>query len=260
MTGHSSLEPHSLSTLDEQAAPISSRHLPTEANVTEQMPSRAAANDRPFPSPRTSASRLNQGKSLLWEVAQTVLLTVAIFLAVRLVVQNFRVEGASMDPTLRSGQFLLINKVTYARVDGTPLEAVVPSSNRRASTHYLFGGPSRGDIVVFRSPTSSDKDFIKRVIGLPGETVKIQDGRVFINGTELAEPYVTHRATYDVDSKRVPSDSFFVLGDNRPNSSDSHLSGFGSISADSIIGRAWVSYWPPNRWGVVDSAVYAGLD
>jgi signal peptidase I len=249
-----------LSTLDEQTAGISSRHLPTEANAREQMASRAAATDAAFPPTRASAGRLNQGKSLLWEVAQTVLLTVAIFLAVRLVVQNFRVEGASMDPTLRSGQFLLINKVTYAHVDGTPLEAVVPPTNQRASTHYLFGGPSRGDIVVFRSPTSSDKDFIKRVIGLPGETVKILDGRVFINGTELVEPYVTHRATYDLDSKRVPSDSFFVLGDNRPNSSDSHLSGFGSISADSIIGRAWVSYWPPNRWGVVESAVYANLD
>jgi len=201
---------------------------------------------------------MSQGRALVWEVAQTVLLTVAIFLSVRLVVQNFRVEGASMDPTLRSGQFLLINKVTYARVDSTPLEQLVPSKKSPSMAHYVFGGPSRGDIIVFRSPGSADKDFIKRLIGLPGETVKIQDGRVFINGIELDEPYVTHHATYDLDSKKIPSDSYFVLGDNRPNSSDSHLGWF--VPADSIIGRSWVSYWPPNLWGVIQPAAYANVD
>ena len=190
---------------------------------------------------------MSQGRALIWEVAQTVLLTVAIFLSVRLVVQNFRVEGASMDPTLHSGQFLLINKVTYTRVDGTPLEQVVPTKKSPSAAHYVFGGPSRGDIIVFRSPGSADKDFIKRVIGLPGETVKIQDGRVFINGIELDEPYVTHHATYDLDSQKVPSDSYFVLGDNRPNSSDSHVWGF--VPADNLVGKAWFAYWPPGDWG-----------
>jgi signal peptidase I len=202
-------------------------------------------------------SRVGQGKALIWEIAQTVLLTIAIFLAVRLVVQNFRVEGASMDPTLRSGQFLLINKITYFRVDGTPLDAAVPKGNERGSTHYVFGGPDRGDIIVFRSPGSADKDFIKRVIGLPGDTVRIDDGRVYINGQQLDEPYITHRATYDLETKRVPSDSYFVLGDNRPNSSDSHLGWF--VPADTIIGRAWVSYWPPSLWGVLSTAAYANL-
>lgn len=202
---------------------------------------------------------MTQGQSLAWEVAQTVLLTVAIFLSVRLVVQNFRVEGASMDPTLNSGQFLLIDKVSYARVDGTPLEYFLPGSNGRAGADYVFGGPTRGDIIVFRSPGQPEKDFIKRVIGLPGETVRIDDGRVYINGTRIDEPYIKHRASYDLEARKIPNDSFFVLGDNRPNSQDSHLGAFGFVKAETIVGRAWLSYWPPNLWGVVQPTAYAEI-
>ena len=214
--------------------------------------------DSPTDSAAASRARLDQGKALAWEVVQTVLLTVAIFLAVRVVVQNFRVEGASMDPTLQSGQFLLINKIAYARLDGTPLAELVPPKSSRSDLHYLFNGPVRGDIIVFRSPGAPDKDFIKRVIGLPGETVQIKDGRVRINGVELDEPYIKHHASYDLDAKRVPSDAYFVLGDNRPNSSDSHLGWF--VPAENIIGRAWVSYWPPGLWGVLQPAAYAKLE
>lgn len=199
-----------------------------------------------------------QGQAMVWEVVQTIVLTIAIFLAVRLVIQNFRVEGASMEPNLHSGQFLLVNKVVYARVDGTPLERFLSTSlPGRGSAHptYVFKGPQRGDVIVFRSPGSPDKDFIKRVIGLPGEMVKIIDGRVWVYGQELDEPYVINKARYDLETKRVPSDSYFVLGDNRPNSSDSHLGWF--VPAENIIGQAWVSYWPPNYWGVVETAGYA---
>jgi signal peptidase I len=241
--------PLSLSTFDDHARGL--RRPASSADPEEALSERTtlSAEARPYP----KSKRVGQGKALLWEIAQTVLLTVAIFLAVRLVVQNFRVEGASMDPTLQSGQFLLINKVAYARVDGTPFEVIVPSSSSRAGMHYVFGGPSRGDIIVFHHKPSG-KEFIKRVIGLPGETVKIQDGRVYVNGVQVEEPYIEHRATYDLDSKRIPSNEFFVLGDNRPNSSDSHLGWF--VPAESIVGRAWVSYWPPNRWGVVQPATY----
>ena len=198
----------------------------------------------------------SQGKSLVWEVAQTVLLTIAIFLAVRMLVQNFRVEGASMDPTLRSGQFLLINKVGYARVDGTPLEALVPD-RPGSDLHYVFGGPTRGEIIVFHAPSQADRDYIKRIIGLPGETIRIKDGRVFINGVELNEPYIKHHARYDFATTTIPTDAFFVLGDNRPNSSDSHGGWF--VTAESIIGKAWLSYWPPDVMGVVQAASYPEL-
>lgn len=248
-----------MSIYDEQTSQFPSQPLRGRIEgANPEVASRSPLDLAEAPHPtRPANSRIGQGRALIWEVAQTVLLTIAIFLAVRMVVQNFRVEGASMDPTLRSGQFLLVNKVTYARVDGTVLDAVVPKANDQGSTHYVFGGPQRGEIIVFRSPGSSDKDFIKRVIGLPGDTVKIDDGRVYINGTLIDEPYITHRASYDLDTKRVPSDAYFVLGDNRPNSSDSHLGWF--VPSDSIIGRAWVSYWPPNLWGVVSTAAYANL-
>ncbi len=200
-----------------------------------------------------SESRGESARALVWEIVQTVLLTIAIFLAVRSVVQNFRVEGASMDPTLHSGQYLLINKVTYARVDGTVLDRFVDDATPNDQANFIFGGPQRGDIVVFRSP-GADKDFIKRVIALPGETVRIQNGRVFVNGKPIDEPYIKHRATYDLEQKTVPPGAYFVLGDNRPNSSDSHLGWF--VPADNVIGRAWVSYWPPTYWGVMAAAAY----
>ncbi len=212
-----------------------------------------AADERP-PEAVASESRGDSARSLIWEVVQTVLLTIAIFLAVRSVVQNFRVEGASMDPTLHSGQYLLINKVTYARTDGTFLDQFFADTTPNDRVNFLFSGPQRGDVVVFRSPGQADKDFIKRVIALPGETVRIVGGQVLVNGQPLDEPYIEHRATYDLDLKAVPPGSYFVLGDNRPNSSDSHLGWF--VPANSIIGKAWVSYWPPTYWGVMPAAAY----
>ncbi len=194
-----------------------------------------------------------------WELVQTILLTVLIFLGVRAVVQNFRVEGASMEPTLHTGQYLLINKAAYFRTDGTPLATMLPG-NREGSSDFVFGGPHRGDVVVFQAPTQPDKDFIKRVIGLPGDTVLIRNGQVFVNGEHLEEPYIHFPATYNypIDGKpfRVPDANFFVLGDNRPNSSDSHLGW--TVPVGNLIGRAWVSYWPPASWGMVGAAVYAG--
>jgi signal peptidase I len=205
--------------------------------------------------PSTAAeSRRESARSLAWEIIQTVLLTIIIFLAVRSVVQNFRVEGASMDPTLHGGQYLLINKVVYARTDGTLLEQFFTDATPDDGVNFVFGGPQRGDIIVFRSPGQSDKDFIKRVIALPGETVRINKGQVFVNGERLPEPYVRHRANYDLEQKTVPPGSYFVLGDNRPNSSDSHLGWF--VPANNIIGKAWVSYWPPTYWGVMPAAAY----
>lgn len=199
-------------------------------------------------------SRGDSARSLVWEIVQTVLLTIAIFLAVRSVVQNFRVEGASMDPTLHTGQYLLINKVLYARADGTLLESVIPDRTPQDTPNFIFGGPVRGDVIVFLSPGQTDKDFIKRVIGLPGETVRIVNGQVFVNGRPLDEPYITHKATYDLEAKVVPPGQYFVLGDNRPNSSDSHLGWF--VPANNLIGKAWVSYWPPTDWGVMKAAAY----
>ena len=199
----------------------------------------------------TVAKAKPKGGGLAWELLQTIVLTLAIFLGVRSVVQNFRVEGASMEPTLETGQYLLISKVSYFHIEGTPLANILPTA-KQGSIEYLFGGPQRGDIVVFRAPTQPDKDFIKRVIGLPGDTVLIKNGTVYVNGQPLQEPYIHYPASYtypfDGQPKQIPDGYYFVLGDNRPNSSDSHLGW--NVPVDNLVGRAWVSYWPPTDWGL----------
>jgi signal peptidase I len=158
---------------------------------------------------------MTKRRSWIKELIETAVLTVAIFLIVRVALQNFKVEGDSMYPTLHNGEYILVNKIDY-----------------------MLHSPHRGDIIVF-------KDFIKRVIGLPGEKVAIHDQAVFINGKKLDEPYIQtlYRPTYTAASVTVPSGDYFVLGDNRNNSQDSHLWGF--LPRKYIIGKAWISYWPP---------------
>lgn len=206
-----------------------------------------SVDDRTSIASGTSASR---ARSLLLEVAQTVLLTLVIFFGVKVLTQTFRVDGASMEPTLHTGQYLLINKVVYFHPEGTFLEALLPGEGAgNGSPRYLFGGPRRGDIIVFQAPGSPGKDYIKRVIALPGEKVAVRKGRVYINDQPLDEPYIVYTAGYDLPPRTVPEGMYFVLGDNRPNSSDSHLGWF--VPAENIVGRAWISYWPPSLWGVV---------
>jgi signal peptidase I len=183
-------------------------------------------------------------KKLGREVVQTALLVSLMFLGVRVVLQNFRVEGPSMQPTLNTGEFLWVNKAAYFRW----------------RDRFVLGGPQRGDIAVLRSPESSDDtDLIKRIIGLPGDHVRIAGGDVFVNGQRLDEPYIRFQASYTYPSSgqdvTVPADQYFVLGDNRPNSRDSHFGWF--VPADNLIGRAWLSYWPPTDWGLMSGAAYA---
>lgn len=204
----------------------------------------------------TGRSWVERVGKFLWELAQTVALTLLIFLAMRAVVQNFKVEGSSMEPTLHHNQFLIINKATYTRVDGTPLERVFLNGAEPSGTPvFLFGAPSRGDIVVFRFPGQPEKDFIKRIVGVPGDTVEIHGGRVYLNGTRIEEPYIRGGASYDAPPRAVPEGHYFVLGDNRPNSSDSHVWGF--VPADNLIGKAWFAYWPPGDWGPLASGALA---
>lgn len=174
-------------------------------------------------------------RSALREILETVLLTLVIFFGVRLVVQNFKVEGYSMEPTMHTGQYLLVNKAAY-----------------------LLGQPQRGDIIVFRFPRDPSRDFIKRIIGLPGETVEVKNGVVYINGMPLDEPYIRERPAYTYPPKVVPQGHYFVLGDNRNNSHDSHTWDF--MPREYLIGKAWFTYWPPRQIGLVQHQVKgAGL-
>jgi signal peptidase I len=191
------------------------------------------------------------------ELVQLAVLILVLFIATRPVVHSFRVEGLSMVPTLQNGQMLLINQVAYWRVDGTPLEGVLPTAHQ-GGLAFPFGGPQRGDVAVFHVPDElaghvAEEDLVKRIIGLPGDMVLIEQGVVFVNDARLSEPYVVRPTldSYPEDGQptRVPEDSYFVLGDNRAASVDSRLGWL--VPADSLVGRAWLSYWPPARWGLV---------
>ena len=178
-------------------------------------------------------SRWEGIKSATRDLFETLLLTLIIFLLIRTVVQNFRIEGSSMEPTLHPGQYLIVNKFTY---------------------RWLHP-PQRGDIVVFEYPRAPNRDFIKRVIGLPGERVEIRQGRVYINDHPLEEPYLPKLGSYSWGAQVVGEDKYFVLGDNRNNSSDSHS--WGMLPGTNIVGKAWISYWPPQYWGLIRNSRYS---
>jgi len=183
------------------------------------------------------------------DVVETVILALLIFLAVRAAVQNFRVDGSSMEGSLHNGQYLLVSKATYFKVNLGFLDFLPFYDSGDNPEHYIFRPPQRGDVIVFRFPNDPSRDFIKRIVAAPGETVEIKDGLVFIDGNYLKEPYITNRAHYSYGPEKVPPKSYFVLGDNRNNSYDSHV--WGMLAEENIIGQAWLSYWPFSSFGLV---------
>ncbi len=184
------------------------------------------------------------GRALV-DILQTLVLAGIVFLLIRNVVQNIRIEGVSMEPNFHDGQFLFINRWAYC--PGLHLD-VAPFNLHWAATRCLWQ-PQRGDVIVFRYPRDPTKDYIKRVIGLPGERVAVKNGQVYIDGTLLPEPFHPNPGSYTSGEITVPPDNVYVMGDNRNNSSDSHL--WGPLPENDIVGRAWVSYWPPQLWGLV---------
>ena len=173
---------------------------------------------------------LKPQSNLLREIVETALLTAIIFLVVNAVIGRFRIESVSMQPNLYEGEYVIVDKVSYS-----------------------LRGPQRGDIIVFEK--TGQPDLIKRVIGLPGDTVEVRNAQVFVNGTPLDEPYVANPPNYAFGPVQVEPGRYFVLGDNRSNSSDSHV--WGTIPGDTIVGRAWIIYWPPPNWQIVPHYSYA---
>ena len=190
--------------------------------VTEDVPS-------PVPIPAEAPPHRS---NLLREIIETVLLTAIIFLIVNAATGRFRIEGSSMEPNLHDGEYVLIDKVSY-----------------------MLHTPERGDVIVFVRP--GERDYIKRVIGLPGDTVEVRGGQVVVNGVTLDEPYLNQPVHVDLAARQVEAKRYFVMGDNRNNSSDSRS--FGTVSVADIIGRAWVVYWPPADWATVPHYTYAAL-
>ncbi len=182
------------------------------------------------------------------EVVETLLLALLIFLAVRATVQNFKVEGRSMLPSLDNGQYIIVNKLAYAQFDMGLFDFLPFYDAGENSTHHLFGSPERGDVVVFEAPKYPDRDFIKRIIGVPGDKVEIRSGVVYINDEPINESYTQGATNCPCGPWYIEEGHYFVLGDHRNNSSDSRQ--FGPIEESSIIGKTWFSYWPLSDVGM----------
>lgn len=164
-------------------------------------------------------------RSFIRETLLTILIAVVVFFALQTTIQSSIVVGSSMEPTFRDGQRLLVNKAVYR-----------------------FGEPERGDVIILHPPYEFSRDYIKRLIGLPGDTVEIRGGAVFVNEHQLKEPYIKSPPSYTLPPFKVPENSYFVLGDNRNNSNDSH-NGW-TVPRQNLVGKAWVSIWPPDEWSL----------
>lgn len=173
--------------------------------------------------------------TFLFDTIQTVLLAASVFLVIYLFLfRPFEVSGESMFPTFKNSEFILTNLITLR-----------------------FNDPKRGDVIVFQAPVDHDKDYIKRVIGIAGDTVMIQDGYVYLNGQKLDESVYlssdvrTSSGAFLREGQpvTVPAGDFIVMGDNRPHSSDSREWGF--LKTNEIIGKSFFVYWPPNQMRMV---------
>ena len=170
-------------------------------------------------------------KAFLRDTLVTMLIAAVIFFGLQFTVQTFVVDGPSMHPNFHTGQRLVVNKVIYK-----------------------FHEPERGDVVILHSPKRQQGDLIKRIIGLPGESVEIKDGVVYIykedgNVLPLDEPYITEQAEDAYTRRKIPDNEYFVLGDNRNNSDDSRHGW--TLPRQNIIGKVWLLIWPPDEWGLM---------
>ena len=165
-------------------------------------------------------------RTLIRETLQVILLALVIFFAIHFMIQNFRIDGTSMEPNIHNGEYIIVNK-----------------------TAYWFGhNPQRGDVIIFNAPDQPQNDRVKRVIGLPGDKVEVRgDGTVYVNGQQLEEPYLPPHHSGTSGTWTVPEDQYFVMGDNRSASLDSRAKG--PVPRNKIIGKAWLIIWPLHDWG-----------
>ena len=174
---------------------------------------------------------------IIRDIAITVLIALAMFIGLQYIIEGYTVRYVCMVPTINDGDWIIVNKASY-----------------------FFSDPNRGDVIVFNPPEKihSDYPFIKRVIGLPGETIEIRDGKTLINGISLEEEYIREVPKYTMAKKDIPDEEYFVLGDNRNNANDSHS--WGTVPRDNMIGKAVITYWPIDEWGITKHYNYPELD
>jgi len=185
----------------------------------------------PTPPTEAPASTGLQHPNMLRDLIETMVLVAVAFLVVNALIGRFRIEQVSMQPNLHEGEYVIVDKVSYA-----------------------FRQPARGEIVVLKNPNPG-ADLIKRVIGLPGETIEVRSDAVYINGQPLTEPYIKPPMGNLQPLITLQAGQYFVMGDNRGNSSDSRA--FGPRPLGDIVGRAWIIYWPPPDWQILARPTYA---
>ena len=185
--------------------------------------------------------------SIVREFLEAIVLALVVFLLIQTSVQNFKVEGSSMHPTLEGGQYLLVNKLVYLRIDKERLSRIIPFWGvAGAEQSFAVHPPKRGEVIVFHFPRDPSRDFVKRVIGVPGDRVQIRNGTVFVNGRALDESYLTSRDNSNMDQVVLQEGEYFVLGDNRRGSNDSR--NWGPVPEVNILGKVWIIYWPLSKW------------
>lgn len=186
------------------------------------------AGAHPAPVSATTPTPASSAADFIWEVVQTLIIAGLLIVFFRtFIFQNYVVEGQSMLSTLLPGERLIVSRL-----------------------HYLVSDPERGDVIVLQYPLQPDRDFVKRIIGLPGETIAILNGQVLINGQPLPpEDYVEFPSNTNMEPTQLSSKEYFVMGDNRAGSSDSRS--WGPLEAHHIIGKAWLVYFPFKDFGLV---------
>ena len=218
---------------------------PSEANLEKPAPTSPEKSDS---SPST--------KSIIREYAEALIIAIILALTIRVfVVQAFKIPSGSMIPTLLIGDHILVSKLAYGfqLPKDCEFQLAFPPATCFSSTVVMnFSSPERGDVIVFRYPEDENKDFIKRVVGTPGDVIEIRNKQVFVNGEEFIDKDFTQRVDPGIIDGRinprdnlgpltVPAESFFVMGDNRDQSLDSRFWGF--VKMNKIKGRAFLVYW-----------------
>ena len=218
--------------------------------------------EKPTSEPPAQSDSAPSRKSIIREYAEALIIAIILALTIRVfIVQAFKIPSGSMIPTLLIGDHILVSKLAYGFQLPQDCEFKIefpPVTCFSSSIVMNFSSPERGDVIVFRYPEDENKDFIKRVIGIPGDVIKIHNKKVFVNGEPLDDKDFTQRVDPGMIDGRinprdnfgpitVPPDSFFVMGDNRDQSLDSRFWGF--VKMDKIKGRAFLVYWSWNGRG-----------
>ena len=198
-----------------------------------------------MPGVEATMTRQSTARSFMEDLLETIALALLMFLVLQVSVRNYRVELSSMEATLFPKDRLVVNKLVYTHLDAESIDGLVPFVDiwDDETDLFPFHPPRRGDVIVFRYPQDPSRDFVKRVIALPGETISMHRGRVSIDGELLKEPYLEELDLSSLPPTLVPPRSYFVMGDNRDGSSDSRH--WGMVPLENIVGKVLVRYWPP---------------